>query len=172
MQSKEEIKGFLNGMFGGRGPKGEIAWEAERGVLLENLPRLARTKLLSEAELEYYASEYARHGVHGPLNWYRVREATFVEELEWFFGGTDGKGEKRETGVRQPVLFVLATKDAALKPSMAERMGERIPRLTRREVKAGHWALWERSEECNEHIRSWMEEVVFKDLEKGMGSKL
>ena len=172
IQSKDEIKSFLNGMYGGKGPAGEVAFEAEKGVFLENLGKLKKTPLLSGEELEYYASEYARHGLNGPLNWYRSREANFVEELEWFFGGVDGKGMKRETTVQQPVLFVLATKDTALKPSMAEKMGERIPRLRRREVTAGHWALWERSEECNKIIKSWMEEVVLKDLEKGMTSKL
>ena len=39
-------------------------------------------------------------------------------------------------------------------------MGERIPRLTRREVKGGHWILWQKSRECNKVLREWFEEKV------------
>jgi pimeloyl-ACP methyl ester carboxylesterase len=59
------------------------------------------------------------------------------------------------------VLFVLAKKDQALKAFMAQKMEERIPNLTRREVDAGHWALWERPEDCNKIIGEWLESKVF-----------
>lgn len=158
LQSRTEIKSFLNGMYGARGPNGEVAFEATKGVFLENLPKLGLTKLLTEAELEYYVQEYARHGLHGPLNWYRNREVNYVEELEHFFqGGKVTEGPR----VQQEVLFVLATKDQALKPAMAAKMEERIARLTRKEVKAGHWALWEKPEEVNGILREWFERVVF-----------
>ena len=158
IQSRSEIKSFLNGMYGARGPNGEIAFNATKGVLLENLPKLGMTKLLSEAELEYYAQEYARHGLHGPLNWYRNREVNYVEELEYFF--KDGRWEER-LRIEQEVLFVMATKDQALKPHMAAKMEERIDRLTRRQVTAGHWALWEKPEEVNGILKEWFDGVVF-----------
>ncbi len=163
LQSKSDIKAFLNGMYGARGPNREVAFDAEKGVFLEHLGKLGATPLLSAEELEYYAQEYFRHGLHGPLNWYRNREVNYVDELEAFFpevlqGGKAGEGPK----VKQEVLFVLATKDQALKPHMAAKMGERIPKLTRREVKAGHWALWEKPEEVNGILKEWFEGVVFR----------
>ena len=145
-------------MYGARGPNGEIAFDATKGVFLENLPKLGMTKLLSEAELEYYTQEYARHGLHGPLNWYRTREMNYVEELEYFF--KDGRSEERPR-IGQEVLFVLATKDQALNAHMAAKMEERIARLTRRQVTAGHWALWEKPEEVNRILKEWFDGVVF-----------
>jgi soluble epoxide hydrolase/lipid-phosphate phosphatase len=167
LQSHAEIKSFLNGMYGGRGPNGQVAFDATQGVFLENLPQLRMTPLLTDAELEYYAHEYDRHGLHGPLNWYRTREVNFVDELEHFFPA--GRGGTEAPRIEQQVLFVLATKDQALKPAMAAKMEERIARLTRREVRAGHWALWEKAEEVNDILSEWFEAVV---LGAGKKSKL
>lgn len=46
--SKEKIKQLLNGLYGGRGPNGEVGFIPEQGVLLQNLPKLDHTRLLSE----------------------------------------------------------------------------------------------------------------------------
>ena len=145
-------------MYGAQGPNGEFAFDATKGVLVKNLPKVGMTKLLSEAELEYYAQEYARHGLHGPLNWYRTREVNYVEELEYFF--KDGRSKER-LRIEQEVLIVLATKDQALKPQMAAKMEERIDKLTKRQVTAGHWALWEKPEEVNGILKDWFDGVVF-----------
>lgn len=160
IQSPAEIRAFLNGMYGGRGANGEVAFDATIGVFVENLAKLERTRLLDERELEYYTAEYARHGIHGPLNWYRTREVNWLDELQYFFKG-DAQPGAPGPSVEQDVLFVLATKDQALKPHMAVKMGERIERLTRKEVDAGHWALWEKPEEVNKILTEWFEGVVF-----------
>ena len=44
---------------------------------------------------------------------------------------------------------------------MSKGMDAYIPRLTRKEVDAGHWALWQRPAEVNEHLKDWFETVVF-----------
>jgi soluble epoxide hydrolase / lipid-phosphate phosphatase len=101
--------------------------------------------------------------MHGPLNWYRNREVNYVEELEHFFK----EGQATEgPSLQQEVLFVLATKDQALKPAMAAKMEERISKLTRREVTAGHWALWEKPEEVNAILKEWVDGVVFGEKSK------
>lgn len=66
IRSKDEIKQFLSALYGGRTPQGEFGFDAEQGVLLDRVPRLKRSRLLSEEELEYYAEEFARNGIHGP----------------------------------------------------------------------------------------------------------
>ena len=58
-----------------------------------------------------------------------------------------------------PVLFIQATDDAALPPSLSEGMERFVPHLTRREVKAGHWALWQKPVEVNGMIAEWLERV-------------
>lgn len=185
IQSPAEIRSFLNVIYGGRpGPAttgSDPAFVPEVGFRLTGLETFNKTRLLSDAELDYYAAEFSRSGIHGPLNWYRTREINWEAEFEHFFHfGTVAKPPPLE----QDVLFVLATKDGALKPELARRMVDQngsagkeegeargvLPRLRRREVEADHWVLWEKPDEVNSHIREWMEEVVFKgqDATEGM----
>jgi pimeloyl-ACP methyl ester carboxylesterase len=167
VQSKAEIRQFLNNMYGARTTDThEFAFDANKGVDLPRQARVGKTKLLSDAEMDYYVDEYARHGVNGPLNWYRNREANFMNEWRDFFLDGKNTGPKAVQGMtlKMEVLFVLAKKDMALKPFMAAKMEERIPKLTRREVNAGHWALWETPAECNRLIGEWLEQKVFPSL--------
>ena len=69
IQTKDQIKQFLNALYGGKGPNGEDGFEVTKGVLFENLEKLRRTRLLSEGLLEYYADQYARNGMHGTCEW-------------------------------------------------------------------------------------------------------
>lgn len=164
VRSKAEIRQFLNNLYGARTPEGRTAFDAEKGVDLAAQARVGKNRLLNDEEMDYYVDEYARHGLNGPLNWYRNREENFMNEWRDFFdhGRKSPEQAARDVTIRQPVLFVLATKDQALKPFMAAKMGERIPNLTRKEVVAGHWALWEKPEECNRLISEWLHEKVFK----------
>lgn len=60
-----------------------------------------------------------------------------------------------------PVLFICATKDEALPPAMSANMEQHLPDLTRKEVTASHWALWEKPDEVNGFIKEWLEGVAF-----------
>ncbi len=48
ISTREQIKQFLNGLYGGKGPNGEVGFIPEQGVLLENLPKLRPTRIVSE----------------------------------------------------------------------------------------------------------------------------
>lgn len=63
--------------------------------------------------------------------------------------------------VLQPVLFIAGTRDAVLKPEMSRGMEAFIPKLIRKEVPSGHWALTQTPAEVNGFIKEWFEEVVF-----------
>lgn len=56
-----------------------------------------------------------------------------------------------------PVLFIQATNDAALPPSLSDGMERFVPDLTRKEVEASHWALWQKPVEVNGMVREWLE---------------
>ncbi|KAI9808392.1 MAG: hypothetical protein M1827_007489 [Pycnora praestabilis] len=150
IQSRDQMRQFLNAMYGGRGPNKEVGFDVFRGVFLDNLPILKQTRLLNERELDYYADEYARHGLHGTLNWYRNREQNFNDE----------KGLEKAT-IDVPILFIQAIRDSALPPTMAVNMGKHLSKLTRRQVNADHWALWEAPEQVNSFIKEWLETAVF-----------
>ena len=46
--SREQIKAFLNTLYGGRTPKKEVAFDVEKGVLMDRVFDVQRSKLLSE----------------------------------------------------------------------------------------------------------------------------
>lgn len=168
VQSEAEIRAFLNSLYGARtvttdGSRGQSAFDANGRVALDLLPKMGKTKLLSDEEMDYYVNEYARHGINGPLNWYRSREAMFLDDLDYFFDGARTDAEKYKTKVikiDQPCLFVFATRDMALQEWMTKQMESRIPKLTRRTVEASHWALWEKPDEVNKHIGEWVQKFL------------
>ncbi|KAL3588143.1 hypothetical protein FPOAC2_14042 [Fusarium poae] len=79
MTDEPKIRQFLNAMFGGRGPQDEVGFDPSRGIIFHNLPRLNRSRLLSDVELEYYVSSYFQNGksnLEGPLRWYLSHTST------------------------------------------------------------------------------------------------
>jgi len=47
IESREEIREFLNAMYGGKGPNGEVGFNPRTGIIFDNLPKLAANPLLS-----------------------------------------------------------------------------------------------------------------------------
>ena len=63
-----------------------------------------------------------------------------------------------------PALFIGATDDAALPPWMSRGMERHFEQLTRGEVKASHWALWEAPDKVNGFVRDWLAEKFGSSL--------
>ncbi|KAF2657222.1 alpha/beta-hydrolase [Lophiostoma macrostomum CBS 122681] len=147
VDNEDSIRQFLKGMYGARGPNGEVAFSPEKGLLVENLPSLGEGGLLRGEILDYYVKEYSRHGIHSTLNWYRTRKANWEEDR--------GLLERQEISI--PALFIGATQDSVLKPELSRNMEKFLPNLTRESVEAGHWALTQKPEEVNGFIRKWLE---------------
>ena len=105
------------------------------------------------------------------MNWYRNQEVNFKDELQYVTPSSipsplslyriTSPNRPRLTNkiINVPVLFIQATKDDALPPSLSEGMEGLIPNLTRKEVKTGHWALWEAPEKINEFVGEWLRKV-------------
>ena len=47
VKDEQSIKQFLKGMYGARGPNGELAFDPEKGVLAENLPVIGESRILN-----------------------------------------------------------------------------------------------------------------------------
>ncbi|ORY15149.1 Alpha/Beta hydrolase protein [Clohesyomyces aquaticus] len=147
VNSEESIRQFFKGLYGGRGPNGETAFDPNQGVLAENLPKVGESRLLHGKVLDHYVKEYSRHGIHSTLNWYRTRKTNWEEDLALL---------DRKT-ISIPTLFVQATYDSVLKPELSRNMDTYLPNLTRGEVAATHWALTQKPDEVNAIIRKWLE---------------
>lgn len=155
VKSKEDIRKFLNGLYGARGSNSELPFTPEKGVLFDVMSKVGETPLMTRQEMDYYVEQYSRNGLHGTVNWYRTRRANYDDDL----GLT-------KTTIDCPTLFIQATQDAVLRPEMARGMRAYLPQLTTKEVKAGHWVLWQKPQEANAIIEGWLKEVVFSAQNK------
>lgn len=153
IQGKERIRQFLSGIYGWSGD-GKGVFSVKHGVLFDRLGDVGMPPNFTEEELAYYVEEIGRHGMRGPLNWYRVYQPNEEAEAELV---KQGPGRLR---LRMPALFVAASRDAAVPPAMSKGMDEWVDNLTRAEVDASHWVLWEKPEEFNRHMKGWLEKFV------------
>lgn len=48
VQSEEAIRGFINGIFGGRTEKGDVAFDPVKGVIFEHLPNIKKPWILTD----------------------------------------------------------------------------------------------------------------------------
>ncbi|XP_072263306.1 bifunctional epoxide hydrolase 2 [Pyxicephalus adspersus] len=122
----------------------------ERGGLFVGLPEeIPRSKILSEADLQYYIKQFKKSGFRGPLNWYRNMDRT------WDWVRTAHKWK-----ILVPALMVTAGRDPVLLPAMSTGMENRIPNLTRGHIEeCGHWTQMERPAALNEILIKWLGEV-------------
>jgi len=99
---------------------------------------------LGEADLDYYAGEFARAGFRGGLSWYRNLRRN------WELGGP-----WRGQPIRQPSLFIAGSRDGVLRFPAAKGQMEAYPKtlpgLRGSHILegAGHWVQQEQPVEVN-----------------------
>ncbi|KAE8423990.1 alpha/beta hydrolase [Aspergillus pseudocaelatus] len=145
------IRNFLNAVYAGRTPDGELGVSMESGADLSILPTLLRSPLVSEDELDFYVREYSRNGLHGPCNYYRTRKANFEADRS-LLRVADG------VYIKCPVLFIRALGDTSATDELVAQMPSSIPNLKAMNVDASHWLLWEKPTEVNGLITEWMKD--------------
>lgn len=117
--------------------------------MLSGLPNPAQLpKWLSEADLDFYAGEFARSGMRGPLNYYRNHDLTW--ELT--------KGAPEE--IHQPAFFLAGANDGVI--AMAAAALAAMPtyvkdlRINRLIPGIGHWTQQEAPAEVNAAILEFL----------------
>ncbi|KAG9237221.1 Alpha/Beta hydrolase protein [Amylocarpus encephaloides] len=144
----EKIGQFLNGIYGGRSNDGPV-FTVDHGCHFDRLGGVGPTPLLSKEEMDFYVERFSINGLEGPTNWYRTGELNFEGDKAMNIDVASYKFE-------MPFLFIGGTKDAALPPAMAAGMEHYFRSLTKGEVNAGHWALWEKPDEVNQYIKEFL----------------
>jgi len=153
LESRDALDRFFRGIHRGVG-EGRTNIQVRSGFM-QNLGDQTRGKLLTEEDLKYYVDQYARNGMHGPLNWYKLREVSYNDEKDL-----------PKSHVDVPYLYVGATLDVATPPSMASEMHKFIPNLTMREVYSSHWVMVEVPDALIVILVEWFGGVVFGDKSK------
>ncbi|CAI4214371.1 unnamed protein product [Parascedosporium putredinis] len=146
-----KIRQVLLALYGATTPAGQPGFDARTGLLFDNMPKLGSSPLVSDADVSYYTTEYLKNTMRGPLNWYRTAQVNFQDELALL---------RTPGGINftMPGLYVGATLDTALPPSMSVGMEKYFPKggLTRGEVVASHWALWHAARDVNVLLGQWI----------------
>jgi len=155
VQGRERIRTLLTVMYGGRREDGQAPFGVAKGLrpdLLE-ADKIGESPLLSRDEIDFYADEYVKNGMAGPLRWYKTNRVNFDEERPLL--------EQDKLKITVPSLLVVATKDAALPPAMSADAEKHYSNgFIKREVDSSHWALWEKPAETNKHIGEFLEDIL------------
>ncbi len=111
---------------------------------LDGMPQPERQPAwLTEADLDYYVSEFERTGLTGGFNRYRNMDRDW-EQLPELAGAK----------VQQPALFITGDLDPVRAFANANALKENVPNL--RDIVtipgAGHWVQQERPEEVNKAL--------------------
>ena len=136
----------------GDAPEGTWPLDKKHGETL--LARLPEPPMplgwLSEADVDYYAGQFAASGFRGPLNRYR-NSHTDHEYL----------GRLYSHVIHQPSLFIGGTKDPVLSfypGDPIEAMRPHLPALDAAHILegCGHWTQQERPDEVNALLLDWL----------------
>ncbi|MEL6829774.1 MAG: alpha/beta hydrolase [Pseudomonadota bacterium] len=108
---------------------------------------------LSEADVDYYASQFKQSGFRGPLNRYRnhERDHAFLTKLD-------------DLVIYQPSLFIGGTRDLVLKMFPGDPVETMKPNLAGLRAAhlldgCGHWTQQERPEEVNQILLEWLQDL-------------
>jgi pimeloyl-ACP methyl ester carboxylesterase len=85
VQGSEKLHQFFNAAYDGKTAAGEHGVSADNGIILDKLPLMKQSELVSEDEVAYYAAQYMSHEapqLRGPLNWYRVDKLNWESEID------------------------------------------------------------------------------------------
>ncbi|TNY19567.1 Alpha/Beta hydrolase protein [Rhodotorula diobovata] len=118
-----------------------------------------RTLFARPQELLYYIETFKKHGMHAPLNWYRNRTVSALDEQASHVAAT--------FPAHIPALLLPAENDPALPPAMSDpkRMAKLFPggNLRIEVIKgADHWALQDEPfrDGVTDRLLSFVEEVL------------
>ena len=133
----------------GDAPPGAAAPEKPKGAkLLEGMAEPGRLPAwLTEADLDYYTSEFQRTGFRGGLNRYRNMDRDW-EELP----------QLADAKVQQPALFIAGERDGVIRFTSLDAMKANVPNLRDALILpgCGHWTQQERPAEVNAALISFL----------------
>ena len=158
-EAEADLNGFIRKFYywlAGEAPDGLGEGRAASSALLDGLPDPQPFPAwLSEADIAYLASEFARSGLRGPLNRYRNQHRDVAYLTPW-------RGEK----INQPALYIGGMRDLVLSMlpgfDMVVAMRAAVPNLSDAVLLegCGHWTQQERPAEVTAHLLHWLSRLT------------
>ncbi|MGB3259168.1 MAG: alpha/beta hydrolase [Ornithinimicrobium sp.] len=98
--------------------------------------------LMSEGDLDLYASTFEKSGFTGGINWYRNLDRNWhlLADVDPI--------------VHQPALMIYGDRDTV---AQAENLSQFVPTVEEIHLDSGHWIQQEKPEETNRAITQWLE---------------
>ena len=134
---------------------GDVAMVPRQGGFLSRMLNPASLpKWLTEADLDFYVTEFTRTGFRGPLNWYRNIDRNW-ELLAPMAGAR----------VTVPALYVAGDRDLVLAfrgmGQIIANLSKFVPRLRGTLILpgCGHWTQQERAEEVNQAMVDFVRQL-------------
>ncbi|KAI8634980.1 Alpha/Beta hydrolase protein [Xylariaceae sp. FL1651] len=160
-KSPERMRGFLNGIYGGTTPEGKPVFTTHDGVVEANIDSIQPSPLVSKEMIDFYVQEYSRHGLHGPCNWYRTRLLNVEDEIEL---------AKDNFKFPMPAMLLMAEKDAALPPWMAQGQEQHFAAGLKMATleDCSHWAMIQKPAEVNKYIGEFIKSVLGDDVKAAL----
>ncbi len=127
----------------------------EGGALFDLMPEPAALPgWLTEADLDFYAAEFARTGFSGGLNWWRTMDLSWELTAPW-----------QGAAVTVPALYIHGERDGSVQlPGMDQLIPNLrvfVPNLARTVAlpETGHWTQQERPDEVNAELVKFLADL-------------
>lgn len=148
---RRSLRKFLI-LAGGETDLSKLPQKTDKDDLLSGLPEPDTLPAwLSEADLDFYAGEFSRSTMRGPINYYRNHD------LYW------ERTAAAPASIQQPAMFVAGTNDGVVMMAAAaiQMMPHFVPdlRINTMIPGAGHWTQQEAPEAVNAHILDFLKQV-------------
>ncbi|KAF9524730.1 alpha/beta-hydrolase [Crepidotus variabilis] len=114
-------------------------------------PSIPLPKYLTPEEAEITKQRFRDTGLKAPLHWYKTMTADIDMKA-------DSKIPKENYHIHKPAFYACALNDAVAIPAFFEATSKQyISQLTVHKYEATHWVHWEKREEVNRDLLSWLE---------------
>ncbi|HEX3753099.1 MAG TPA: alpha/beta hydrolase [Streptosporangiaceae bacterium] len=152
-----DVRGWLTGIYaglsGGTVPQDEIVsmlFVPPGGRMADRFPeKIARPTWMTEADLDFFAGEFERTGLTGPLNRYRNVDRDWADLAAW-----------HRAPLTQPSLFIGGELDGPTtwQARSIATFATTLPGLVGSHILAGcgHWVQQERPDQVNELLTGWL----------------
>lgn len=128
VKTKEEVSKFMRGVLRPVNAAQKAAQDAGEVIQLSGMNKgdvvdffgdKPRSDMVTELNLEYYVDQFTVGGLHGPCNWYRTRRQNYEDEKDL-----------PSDQFQVPALFIEATYDTVLSPTLMVGQEKVLPNLT------------------------------------------